>query len=291
MAKGALGRGLGALISDKKPSNKKVEDEKGSLIDIKKITANRFQPRRHFSDETLSELTESIKEKGIVLPLVVRALGNGSYELIAGERRLRAAKSAGLTKVPAIIRKASDEDSLELALIENIQRENLNPVDEALAYQRLTKEFKLTQEQIASKVGKKRATVSNILRLLTLPRDIQDYLQSDHISMGHARAILALSNSKAQNDTCLRIIAEGLSVRETERIVNDILHPQPGDKKKKGRHRRDPHIADLEDRLQKTLGTQVVIRNQGKKGRIEIYYHSLDEFGRVIEQLGASEEL
>jgi len=284
MAKVSLGRGLSALISDKKrfPS----EQNNDAQVEIKKISANPFQPRQKFDDESLKELSLSIKEKGILQPLIVRESTNGNYDLIAGERRLRAAKSAGLSRVPVIIRKATDEDALELALIENIQRDNLNPMDEAFAYQRLSKDFKLTQEQIAQKVGKKRATIANTLRLLTLSEEIQDYLHAGHITMGHARALLSLSDDKKKADICLRIIAEGLSVRETERIVTDYLHPDGSTRKKSKRLRRDPQIANLEDQLQKALGAQVTIRSRGKKGRIEIYFYSLDEFDRISQHLG-----
>jgi len=284
MAKVSLGRGLSALISDRKISPS--EERNDAQVEIKKIVANPFQPRKNFDVESLKELTLSIKEKGILQPLIVRKSENGNYDLIAGERRLRAAKSAGLSKVPVIIRKATDEDALELALIENIQRDDLNPMDEAFAFQRLSKEFKLTQEQISQKVGKKRATVANTLRLLSLSEEIQDYLHAGHITMGHARALLALSDDKIKTDICLRIIAEGLSVRETERLVTDRLHPDQAKKKKSKRLRRDPHIADLEDQLQKSLGAQVTIRSRGKTGRIEIYFYSLDEFDRIAQHLG-----
>lgn len=279
-----LGKGLGALISDKKSASQEAGARE---IEVSKIVPNKRQPRQQFSKEKLQELASSIKEKGIVQPLVVRPLPDGNYELIVGERRLRAAKALGLTKVPAVIRKASDEDSLELALIENIQRADLNAIEESRAYQQLMKEHDLTQEQVAVKVGKDRATISNFLRLLSLPKEIQDTIQMDEISMGHARALLALQNRKEQMDVCLKAISEKLSVRETEQLVTEILEGKP---KKVRRLRRDPHVVDLEEKLQKILGTQVVVRNRGKMGRIEIYYYSLDEFDRLMEKIGLKKD-
>lgn len=281
-----LGKGLGALIGEKR--NAKQEIAGFTEIEVNKIENNRNQPRKNFNEAKLKELASSIKEKGVIQPLVVRQLAAGNFELIAGERRLRAAKLLGLTKVPVVIRKASDEDSLELTLIENIQRDDLNAMEEARAYEKLMREFSLTQETMAQKVGKERSTVANFLRLLSLPKEIQDYIGLGEISMGHARALLALGNRKEQMDLCLRIISEELSVRGAEQLVAKILE---GGAKKARRLKRDPHIADLEERLQKELGAQVVVRNRGKMGRIEIYYYSLDEFDRLMARLGIKKEL
>lgn len=281
-----LGKGLGALIGEKR--NAKQEIAGFTEIEVNKIEINRNQPRKNFNEAKLKELAASIKEKGVIQPLVVRQLAAGNFELIAGERRLRAAKLLGLAKVPAVIRKASDEDSLELTLIENIQRDDLNAMEEARAYEKLMREFNLTQETIAQKVGKERSTIANFLRLLSLPKEIQDYISLGEISMGHARALLALSNRKEQMDLCLRIISEELSVRGAEQLVAKILE---GGTKKARRLKRDPHIADLEEKLQKELGAQVVVRNRGKMGRIEIYYYSLDEFDRLMARLGIKKEL
>ncbi len=290
MAKVSLGRGLGALISDKRTTPK--ESPSGSTeIEIKKIKVNRYQPRHQFNEDAIKELASSIKEKGIIQPLLVRPTDEGAYELIAGERRFRASKLLGLKKVPVVMRDVSDEDSLELALIENIQRENLSPIEEALAYQRLTKEFKLTQEQVSEKVGKKRATISNILRLLSLPEEIQNFIQTDQVSMGHARAILSLPSEKQQKDFALRVIAEGLSVREVERMVTDILHPSGSPQKKAKRAKKDSHVADLERRLEQRLGTNVKVHHKGKAGKIEIQYYSMDDFDRILEILGVDEQL
>lgn len=290
MAKVSLGRGLGALISDKKSASKE-KNENSVEIEIKRIEVNRYQPRHEFDADSIKELASSIKEKGIIQPLLVREIGEDKYELIAGERRYRASKSIGLKKVPVVIRNVSDEDSLELALIENIQRENLSPIEEALGYQRLTKEFKLTQEEISEKVGKKRATISNTLRLLSLNGEIQNLIQTKQISMGHARAILALPSEKQQRDFAMRVIAEGLSVRDIERLVTEALEPSSSNKKKVKRSKKDAHVADIEDKLQKVFGTQVAIRNKGKSGKIEIYYYSMDDFDRIMESLGVAEEL
>lgn len=281
-----LGKGLGALIKETKSGS---QEQNIRDVEVSKIVPNKRQPRTNFNEAELQELAASIKEKGILQPLIVRPIASGNFELIAGERRWRAAKTLGLTKVPVVIRKATDEDSLEIALIENIQRANLNPIEEAQAFEQLINEFELTQEQIATKVGKERSTVANMLRLLSLPKEIQDYLGQDEISMGHARALLALANRKQQLDICLRVISEKLSVRETERLVTEILQGESAPKKAK-RMRRDPHVADLEEKLQKIMGTQVVVRNRGKLGRIEIYYYSLDEFDRLMERLGVKKD-
>lgn len=285
MAKVSLGRGLGALISDKKSQQHK-DNSDAVEIEIKKISANRFQPRQNFKDDSLQELAQSIKEKGILQPLLVRKSEADKYELIAGERRFRASKLIGLKKVPVVIREASDDESLEIALIENIQRDNLSPIEEAIAYQRLTKEFNLTQDQIAEKVGKKRATISNTLRLLNLSEDIQGLIQTEQISMGHARAILSLPTEKAQNDFAMKVVAEGLSVRETERLITNKLHPLPKDKKKLKTGKRDAHVADLEEKLQSYFGSHVAIQSKGKSGKIEIYFNSLDDFDRILDKIG-----
>ena len=289
MAKVSLGRGLGALISDRK--NQSKEKSEGTELEIKQIVVNRFQPRHHFDEESIQELANSIQAKGIIQPLLVRKIGEEQYELIAGERRLRASLLLGLKKVPVVIREGSDEESLELALIENIQRNDLNPIEEAIAYQRLAKEFHLTQEGISEKVGKKRTTVANTLRLLSLCSEIQNYIQNNQISMGHARALLALPSEKEQLDFALRIIAEGISVREIEQRVTDKLHPSSAQKKKLRRMKRDSHVADLEEKIQKIFGTQVAIRHRGKSGRIEIYYYSMDDFDRILDKLGMEKSL
>ncbi|MBI4378440.1 MAG: ParB/RepB/Spo0J family partition protein, partial [Nitrospinae bacterium] len=214
MQRRALGKGLKALIPD-------VDKSRGEILEIpiEDVRPNRYQPRKMFNDNRLAELVDSIKEKGIVQPIIVQRIDDG-YELIAGERRWRAAQKAGMDKIPALVRVVTGEESLELALIENIQRENLNPLEEARAYQRLANEFQLTQEEISKKVGKDRSSVANYLRLLKLPQEIQDSISNEELTMGHARAILSLPSVKEQIHLKDRIIKRGMSVREVESFIN-----------------------------------------------------------------------
>ena len=273
--KAALGKGLNALIPEK--------GEEVLYLDVDRIMPGKQQPRRVFHEESLKELAASIKEKGVLQPVIVSRTGDGAFNLIAGERRWRASVLAGLKKIPALIKNVASKDSLEIALIENLQREDLNPIETAEAFNRLVKDFELTQEELAAKVGKERATVANYLRLLKLPDEIKTMLYNGSLSMGHARALLSVEGKTHQLETARKIIRGSLSVRETELLAKKILKPAKGGDKKK-----DPQISSLEERLIKHLGTKVHITHKGKKGgKIEIEYYSLDEFDRLLEILMA----
>ncbi|MCX7794132.1 MAG: ParB/RepB/Spo0J family partition protein [Thermodesulfovibrionales bacterium] len=276
--KTALGRGIEALLPEKA--------EEVIKLDIDRIIPGDHQPRKVFRDESLNELAESIKEKGIIQPVIVTRQGDGTFKLIAGERRLRAAKLAGLKKIPAIIKDLASRDALEIALIENIQREDLDPIETALAFERLKKDFHLTQEEIAKKVGKDRASVANYLRLLVLPEEIKERLHEGSLSFGHAKAILGIEDRSLQVEVARKIIKEGLTVRQTEELVKKLSSREHKQSKKKVL--KDPSISTLEERLKKTLGTPVRIIHRGKRGRIEITYNSLEEFDRLLDLLSGS---
>lgn len=270
--KTALGKGLDALLPEK--------GEEIINLDITRIVPGEQQPRRVFNDKALNELAQSIKEKGILQPIIVRKAGDGTFRIVAGERRWRAATIAGLKKVPVIIKDTDPSDSLEIALIENIQREDLNPIETAEAFQRLMKEFNLTQEELSAKVGKERATVANYLRLLKLPDEIKDLINKGSLSMGHARAILAVEGKTNQVELARTIVTRGLSVREAESLSKRVSRP-----KKKSSRSKDPQITSLEEKLKQSLGTKVKIQHKGKRGKIEIEYYSLDELDRLLDIL------
>ena len=277
----ALGRGLDALI----PDLSRQQEGSGDFFscEIDRIRPNRYQPRRQFADSELDELRRSIAEQGILQPLLVRPDGKG-YELIAGERRLRAAKMAGLASVPVMVKTISDSDLLALSIIENIQRENLNPMEEADAYHRLMTEFHLTQEQVADRVGKGRPTVANFLRLRSLPEPIQASILSGELSMGHARALLGAESGSRQLAAWRRVIKDGLSVRETEALVRRLKSEAA--KKKPVRPPDDPYFSDLAERLSRRFGTRVNIQRRGKKGKLEIEFYSDDDLDRLLTLLG-----
>lgn len=278
MERNVLGKGLSALIPEASQSKDRVQ-----TVAIDQIQVSKFQPRRHFADERLKELAESIREKGVIQPILVRPKDTG-FELIAGERRLRAVKSLGLKEIPVIIKNVADGDLLEIALIENIQREELNKIEEAKAYERLAAEFGLTQDTIARRVSKDRATIANMLRLLELPEKIQKFLEENTITMGHARSILGIGSERQQMRICDRIIKRGLSVRQTEEIVRN-------DRSSKNifRSRRnvDPHILSCEEGLQHKFGTRVKILQGKKRGKIIIDFYSPEDLNRVLDILGA----
>jgi len=283
MDKKALGRGLSALIQDKYFSpDGVIKNETGEkhetivYLNVSDIKANKYQPRASFGEEKLKELTASIKEKGVVQPVLVRSTAAG-YELIAGERRLRAIKSLGVQKIPAIIRQANDTDALELSLIENIQREELNALEEAYAYKRLSEEFKLTQEDIARAVGKDRSTVTNIIRILSLPKKIQDYLSKNMLTMGHAKALLSLATEKEQAAMGEKAIKRSLSVRELENLINKRRAGPSGRLKAS-----DQNVVALQEELQRTFGTRVRIVHGKKRGKIVIEYYSLPDLDRIL---------
>jgi ParB family chromosome partitioning protein len=268
--KTALGKGLEALIPDK--------GEEVVHIDINRIFPGEQQPRKTFRDDSLKELAASIKEKGVLQPVIVSRVGDGTFRLVTGERRWRAASLAGLTKIPVLVKNVASKDSLEIALIENIQREDLNPMEAAEAFSRLIIEFNLTQENLSDRVGKDRATIANHLRLLKLPEEVKSFINNGSLSMGHAKAILAIEGKTNQVDAARRIIKKGLSVREAESLSKKISGPP---RKSAG----DPQIASLEEKLIKSLGTKVRIVNKGKKGKIEIEYYSFEELERLLDIL------
>lgn len=283
MSKLALGKGLGALIPD---IQKDTETINNILeLELDKIQPNRNQPRTDFKDDPQNELIASIKEKGIIQPIVVRKTGD-NYEIIAGERRYRAAKFLGLEKIPVNIKSVSDEEALELSLIENIQRENLNPIEESKAYEKLMILFELTQDEIATRVGKNRTTITNSIRLLKLPLDIQDKIVSEEISVGHAKVLLSLESVSQQLSLLEKILSNGLSVRETEKAIEDIKEA-PVHKRRK--LNKDHQIIAIEETLQRILGTKVSICQGKKKGRIEIEYYSHEDLQRVLEFIGVTD--
>lgn len=249
-------------------------------IPIDKINPGRYQPRRTFDQEALAELAASIRAQGIIQPIVLRRMNDG-YEIIAGERRWRAAQLAGLEMVPAIIRDIPDEAAVAMALIENIQRQDLNAIEEATALQRLIMEFHLTHQEVADAVGKSRALVTNLLRLLKLNPDVRALVEKGHLEMGHARALLTLE-SGAQSDAANHIVARGLSVRQTEELVRQLQ----GDKKPKSKIKLDPNVSALQNELSEKLGAHVMIRHSAKgKGKLIVQYHSLDELEGILEKI------
>jgi ParB family chromosome partitioning protein len=279
----ALGRGLSALIPDLPPAPAAAAPasaERAFDVDTDLLRPNKFQPRARMDDAKIEDLARSIRSNGIIQPIVVRRNDNG-YEIIAGERRWRAAQRAGLLKVPVVIREIPEDRLLAAALIENIQREDLNPLEEALAYRRLADEFALTQEQIADAVGKDRSSVANYVRLLRLPHELRDNIAAGSLSMGHARALLSLPDPAAQLRVGRDVVAKQLSVRETEALVKRALEPE----QKKEEPPKDVHTRAAEDRLRFVLGTRVRIVRKGKRGRLEIDFGSEEELQRLYEQL------
>lgn len=250
-------------------------------IPVAQIVPNRYQPRHTFLQQELAELTASIKESGVIQPIMVRRKGDGVYELIAGERRWRASKDAGLAVIPAVIKNCTDQEALLLALVENLQREDLNPMETARAYSRMMKEFGLTQEAIASKVGRDRSSVANFIRLTHLHPDLQLLVEDGTLSTGHAKVLLSLSTPEAQLRIAKLVASSRLSVRETEKLVEQAIIGN----KSIARTTRTPQWSDLEDRLQKRLGTKVTIHPQGQGGKLMIHYFSADELDGVVEAL------
>ena len=276
----ALGKGIGALLESATPER----NNKFFQCPIEELRPHSEQPRKSFDDEKLQELAASIREKGVIQPLVVRKIDD-HYQIIAGERRWRAAQKAGLHEVPVVIQDVSEDWALEIALIENIQREDLNAMEEAFAYQNLVQNFDLTQEEVAKRVGKERSTVANAIRLLRLPAAVQKDVVAGVLSMGHARALLALDNEKQILQLQSRVVASGLSVRETEALVKSSKAPVAGKVGKKS-PAKDPEMEHLAAELQRALGTQVKINPKGKGGKIEITYFTAGDLDRLLENLG-----
>lgn len=304
MVKKGLGKGLGAIFGEdviketEAAHNKsvhKTEDtaadkaEEGKELNVKisLIQPNKEQPRSDFNQEQMNELAASIKQHGIIQPLLVQKKG-AFYEIIAGERRWRAAKIAGLKEIPVIVREYSRQESMEISLIENVQREDLNPIEEAKAYQQLVQEFGLKQDEIAERVGKNRTTVANSLRLLKLDPEIQDMVIQGIITSGHSRALLALDDRELQMKAAKLIVDGGLNVRQTERLVKKLLKEAQGEEEKPKKEEKDLRFIyeDLEERMKTIMGTKVTIHNKDKnKGRIEIEYYSEAELERIVEMI------
>jgi len=299
--KARLGRGLGALLGDVRQVTSPTpgEDARGEAIPadagdgsrlrqlpIEQLQRGKYQPRSRMDKPALEELAESIRVQGVVQPLLVREIGRGTYEIIAGERRWRGAQLAGLATVPAVIREVSDQSAMAVALIENIQREDLNAIEEANGFQRLLDEFGLTHQEIAEAVGRSRAAVSNLMRLLTLNTTVIGLVEAGKLDMGHARALLALP-TQAQPDAAARVVAGGLSVRTTERLVKRLL---AGNDHKAGNRRKvaaakNSDVLRLEEDLSSRIGAPVSIQHDGKKGKVIIHYHSLDELDGILERI------
>ncbi|MCM8771382.1 MAG: ParB/RepB/Spo0J family partition protein [Candidatus Omnitrophica bacterium] len=278
MQKRALGRGIGALIPEK------IIEEKERIIYLptEAVRPNPYQPRKIFNQAELEELIQSIKEKGVIQPILVRRVGP-HYELIAGERRLRAAKSLQINEIPAIVKEVSDEESLELSLIENVQREQLNPIEEAHAYQHLMEKFGITQEKISETVGKSRASIANSLRLLKLPQEIQEEIIQGRISFAHGKVLLEIEDINLQRNLAWKIVAHGLSVKELEALVKQKCPIRQ--KAKRALHHTDPNIMAWEESLQHLLGTKVKINQGRKRGNILIEFYSSQDLQRIINIL------
>ena len=288
MAKSGLGKGLGALISaaPSRPSPEPDSGERVEQISLANIVPSPLQPRREFQREALEELVDSIRQRGIIQPLIVRPV-NSRFELIAGERRWRAAKEVGLTEAPAIVRQATDLEVLELSLIENLQRADLNPIEEAQAYARLAGEFGMRQEDIAQKVGKSRASVANAMRLLDLDPQVQTWVVQDLLSVGHAKVLLGLKAHEEQRLLAEKILRQSSTVRTTERMVARQLGKLGGTRRRKRAETvNSAALKDLENRLQQHLATHVTIHHGEKRGRIEIEFYGSDDLQRVVGALG-----
>ncbi|MCX7903627.1 MAG: ParB/RepB/Spo0J family partition protein [Caloramator sp.] len=271
--KSALGKGLGALIPDAEKDSNVFE------VEVSKLFPNEDQPRKKFDEEKINALAESIKAHGVIQPIIVKKEGD-FYKIIAGERRWRAAKIAGLKKVPIVEKELSDREIMEISLIENIQREDLSPIEEALAYKRLIEEFKLTQEEISERVGKSRSAIANSLRLLNLDDRVIDFINEGKLSEGHGKVIVSIQDKEKQYLIAKKVVEEGLNVRQTEKLIKEI-----NNKKTKKEKKIVPNYKDVEERLQMFFGTKVKINNNKNKGKIEIEYYSEEDLQRILELL------
>lgn len=298
MAKSALGKGLGALISTPQGGSGSLrppalaQPAPGDVVNrvsLDQVVPSPLQPRKEFVAAQLTELMESIREHGIIQPLIVRRV-NGKLELIAGERRFRASRELGLKEVPVIVREASDKDVLEMALIENLQREDLNPIEEARAYERLAKDFSMRQEDIAQRVGKNRATVANSMRLLDLTPPVQQLLSTGKLSTGHAKVLLTLKDADAQEKAADEVVKKGLTVRATEKLTNSILNP-PAPKPVLDDAAITQAIESVEQRLMHHLTTNVNVQHHEKKGKIEIDYYGVEDLNRLLALMGVPDEI
>jgi ParB family chromosome partitioning protein len=286
----ALGKGLDSLLprvsAAPKPSAAETEGGKPREIPVDQIDRNPFQTRSQVNEEQLAELAASIVANGVVQPILVRPQANGRFQLIAGERRWRASKLAGKETVPAILRQVSDEQAMEITIVENLQRADLNPMEQARAFERLSREFHMTQEQIAVRTGKDRATVANFMRLLKLPPTVQVRVEAGELSFGHARALLAFEHAEEVEKAAHRVVNLSLSVRQTEAYVQSLLHPERAAKKEpKPEPPVDPNVREVEERLQRALGLKVHIEDRKGRGKVIIEYARLEEFDTLLEQL------
>src|SRR5689334_1206656 len=290
----ALGRGLDSLLPAKPaaapiamPASHTGGSAQEVLIDS--IDANPYQTRRRINEAALEELAESIRSSGVVQPVVLRPGPNGRFQLVAGERRWHASKRAGKTTIPAVIRQISNEQAMEITIIENLQREDLNPIEQAKAFERLSREFGLTQEQIAARTGKDRASIANFIRLLKLPESLQDAMEAGVLSFGHGKVLLALAGFPEHMERAAReVIEKQLSVRQTEELVGKLLNPQAAEQKQaKPPRQLDPNVRDAQRSLESSLGVKVEIQDRKGKGKIILKYGSLEDFDRIVEALAA----
>ncbi|MFQ8600481.1 MAG: ParB/RepB/Spo0J family partition protein [Oscillospiraceae bacterium] len=277
--KGGLGKGLEALFTD----NAQTEAENASTLRISEIEPNKKQPRKDFDDEALAELADSIRQHGVLQPLLVRPTAHGTYQIVAGERRWRASRMAGLTEVPVVIKDLTDEQSMEYALIENLQREDLNPVEEAKGYRTLTTTHGLTQDEVAGIVGKSRPVVANALRLLALPKEVLEMLENELLSVGHARALLGISEEGLQISLAQKVVLEDLTVRDVERIVKEMHQEQP--EKVITRATRDSYFDEVELALKEQLGRKIKIKGSKDKGTIQIEFYNKEDLAEIAYRI------
>ncbi|MDR3728111.1 MAG: ParB/RepB/Spo0J family partition protein [Terracidiphilus sp.] len=283
----ALGKGLDSLLPRVQASAPAAENEGGKPreIPVELIDPNPFQTRTHVNEDQLAELAASITANGVVQPILVRPQANGRFQLIAGERRWLASQQAGKATIPAILRQVSDEQAMEITIVENLQRADLNPMEQARAFERLSREFHMTQEQMAIRTGKDRATVSNFLRLLRLPSSVQGRVESGELSFGHARTLLAFEHAEEMEKAAQRIAALSLSVRQTENYVQGLIHPERNKKEPKPEEPIDPNVREVQERLQRSLGLKVHIEDHRGRGKVIIEYSRLEDFDTLLEQL------
>ncbi|MBE7048475.1 MAG: ParB/RepB/Spo0J family partition protein [Ruminococcaceae bacterium] len=281
--KKGLGKGLGALLNTEEAITGTLEQS--NELKITQIEPNKNQPRTEFDAEKLQELAESIKKYGVIQPIVVKKQENGFYKIIAGERRWRASKLAGLTKIPVLIREYDDRETMEIALVENLQREDLNPFEEARGYSELMDLFSLTQEQVAEKVGKSRSAVANSIRLLSLCDEIKELVLQKELTVGHVRALLSIENEGVQLMAARQIVKEGLTVRQTEALIKSLLKEKKVKKKNPVDEELRRYLSSLEKKLSSSLGTKVTIQNKKNRGKIEIEYYNNDDFERIMNQI------
>jgi len=282
-----LGKGLNAIIGTDIVSEV-IDRPRAIEIPVDRLSPNPFQPRRSFTEEGLEQLAESIRRHGVLQPIVVRRSGDG-YQLIAGERRWRAAQTAGLQRIPAVVRELDDSSMVQVALIENLQREDLNPIEEASAYRRLMDEFNMTQEQLSSAIGRSRPTIANAVRLLNLPAEIQRAVEERRLSEGHARCLLAISDQGDQLKIAAEIIANGLNVRQAEELVKGTTRNVSRETIRRGTSEEDPDAVRLTQRLGERLGTRVKLSGSVRKGKLEIEYYSSEDLDRILEIILGSE--